>query len=289
MWRRIIPFSILLLISAWLVYGRTHIIAPACRLITLDVGQGDAILIQTSDQQDILIDGGPDNVALEKLNKYLPAGDRDIELMVLTHPHADHVNGLVPITERYQVKRALNTGLTFSQLAYEKWKKLLNDRGVPIELAQAGQRHTIGQAQLEILWPGQDLSKVTYARDNASQGGGVNDASIVIRLSCGGSQAMLMGDAGGEIEERIIASGSPVQADLLKVGHHGSRYSTSVGLVDAVKPKWAVLSVGLGNTFNHPHPTSLLHLAKVGAAIFRTDQLGDVKFITDGNGGWENY
>ena len=98
-----------------------------------------------------------------------------------------------------------------------------------------------------------------------------------------------MGDAGGEIEERIIASGSPVQADLLKVGHHGSRYSTSVGLVNAVKPKWAVLSVGLGNTFNHPHPTSVLHLEKAGVNIFRTDKMGDIKFKTDNNGSWERY
>ncbi len=257
-----------------------------CRLTAFDVGQGDALLIRTSDGQDILIDGGSDDAVVQKLSQALPAVDRDIELLVLTHPHADHVNGLVSATERFVVRRVLLTDVKFRQGAYAAWLQLLDRRRVARSIAVAGQSYTIGQARLDVLWPGRDLSTETITHDNATAGGGVNDSSIVLRLTCNGSRAMLMGDASGDIEERILDSGADVQADLLKIGHHGSRFSSGTRWLAAVRPRWAVISAGRGNHYGHPHPTALLHVKRSGAVILRTDELGDVQLMTDGRGSW---
>lgn len=260
---------------------------PACTFTALDVGQGDAILIQTRDHQDILIDGGPDDSVVDQLSHALPAGDRDIELMVLTHPHADHVNGLVAVTERFAVRHVLDTGVTYHQLAYERWLQLLHDDQVPISTAQAGQQYVVGAATLDVLWPALDLNGRPILNDNAAEGGGVNDTSIVLKLACGGSAAMLMGDASGEIEQRILDAGIDVRSDLLKVGHHGSRFSSSVAFLEAVQPVWAVISVGVGNGYKHPHPTTLLRLQQHVPHILRTDEAGAITLVTDRRGGWK--
>ncbi len=273
-----------LLAVVW-IYPRG--VYQACTFTALDVGQGDAILIQTSDHQDILIDGGPDDTVVDRLSQALPAGDRDIELMVLTHPHADHVNGLVAVAERFTVRRVLATSLPYQQRAYETWHALLGEQHVPVTNALAGQRYVVGAATFDVLWPAQDLTKKNIVGDNAAEGGGVNDASIVLKLSCGGSSAMLMGDASSDIEDRILDGGAEVRADLLKVGHHGSRFSSEVRFLQAVQAQWAVISVGAGNRYYHPHPTALLRLKQAGLTILRTDERGDIRLKTDGQGNWQ--
>lgn len=261
-------------------------VSTACIFTALDIGQGDAILIQTSDQQDILIDGGPDDRVIDRLSQTLPPGNRDIELMVLTHPHADHVNGLIAVTERFTVRHVLETSVPYEQGAYKIWHSLLHDQGVPISIARAGQQYTVGDAQLDVLWPPFDLTQKNIYGDNAAEGGGVNDTSVVLKIHCGGSAAMLMGDASSEIEERIIDGGVDVQAALLKVGHHGSRFSSSPRFLQAVRATWAVISDGTGNSYHHPHPTALLRLEQAHLQILRTDLQGDIKLYTDGYGGW---
>lgn len=261
-------------------------VTTACIFTALDIGQGDAILIQTSDQQDILIDGGPDASVVNRLSQVLPPGNRDIELMVLTHPHADHVNGLVLVTERFTVRHVLETSVPHKLGAYEAWHQLLQDKKIPNSIARAGQSYAVGQATLDVLWPAHDLTKKNIFGDNAAEGGGVNDTSVVLKLNCGGSAAMLMGDASSDIEERIIDDGANVRAGLLKVGHHGSRFSSSVRFLQAVQPTWAVISAGVNNSHHHPHPTVLLRLEQAGLRILRTDVQGDVRLYTDGKGGW---
>lgn len=279
----LLSLALALFIGAWIYSPR---VSPACTFTALDVGQGDAVLIQTRDHQDILIDGGSSDVVVDRLSQALPAGDRDIELMVLTHPHADHVNGLVAVTERFTVRRVLETGLPYNQQAYNIWQSMLRDKHIPIDYARSGQRYTVGAATFNVLWPALDLSKKNIVGDNAAEGGGINDSSIVLKLLCGGSMAMLTGDASSEIEERILDSGADVQAALLKVGHHGSRFSSDVRFLKAVQATWAVISVGVGNSYKHPHPTALLRFEQAGIAILRTDELGDVRLNTDGKGGW---
>lgn len=284
--RKILLLSVVLIIHLGVrIYPRG--VYAACSFTALDVGQGDAILIQTADHQDILIDGGPDDRVVDRLSQALPPGDRDIELMVLTHPHADHVNGLVAVTERFTVHHVLETTVPYEQGAYKLWHELLQQQQVPVSIARAGQSYIVGQATLEVLWPAHDLTKKNIFGDNAAEGGGVNDTSVVLKLGCGGSSAMLMGDASIETEERIIDGGIDVHADLLKVGHHGSRFSSSVRFLQAVQPTWAVISAGVNNGYHHPHPTTLLRLEQANFNILRTDEIGDVKLYTDGQGGWK--
>lgn len=287
MTKKIILLSVagLLLVAAWRWPVATD--HRGCQFTALDVGQGDALYIRSSDGQDILIDGGPDDGVVNDLSRVLPPGDRDLELVVLTHPHADHVNGLVAVSQRFVVRQALLTGVGFRQGAYEAWRQELRGQHTTEHIALAGQRYQVGTAELDVFWPGRDLEHDRIARDNAAAGGGVNDSSIVLELRCDGSRAMLMGDASSDIEERILAGGADLRADLLKVGHHGSRYSSSPAWLAAVRPRWAVISVGQGNRYNHPHPTSLLHLRLCGATIVRTDEAGTITFETDGRGHWE--
>lgn len=259
----------------------------ACEFAALDVGQGDALLVQTPDHQDILIDGGPSANFYQQLGRMLPPGDRDIELMVLTHPHADHVNGLVEVTRRFQVNKVLDTGVQFQQTAYQEWERLIMEKHIPEQRAAAGQRITVGTAAtLDVLWPAAALDPTVIAKDNAGAGGGVNDSSIVIRLTCAGSTALLTGDASSDIEERVMAAGADVQASLLKVGHHGSRFSSGPSFLRAAKPQVAVISVGINNRYRHPHPTTLLHFSTLGIPILRTDLVGTIRLMSDGQGGW---
>lgn len=275
-----------LAVVVWTGSWSVHPARRGCIFTAFDIGQGDSLLIRTSDGQDILIDGGPDDSVVQSLSRALPPGDRDLELVVLTHPHADHVNGLVAVTQRFTVRRALLTEVRFRQGAYLAWLEELQQQRIPEETAIAGQRYLVGAAELDVLWPGRDLSGEAIDHDNAANGGGVNDSSIVLRLTCDGSRAMLMGDASSDIEERILDGGVDVQADLLKVGHHGSRFSSGTRLLAAVRPRWAAILVGRGNHYGHPHPTAMLHLKRSGATILRTDEQGDVRLQTDGRGGW---
>lgn len=283
--RKLILLSVVVVLQL-VVRIYSPVVYPACTFTALDVGQGDAILIQTSDHQDILIDGGPDDSVIDRLSQALPPGDRDIELMVLTHPHADHVNGLVSVVERFTVHHVLETTVPYEQGAYKLWHELLEKKHVPVSIVQAGQSFVVGQARFDVLWPAHDLTKKNIFGDNAAEGGGVNDTSVVLKLRCGGSTAMLTGDASTEIEERIVDGGVDVRADVLKVGHHGSRHSSSAKFLQAVQPTWAVISAGKNNGYHHPHPTALLRLERAQTTILRTDELGDIQLYTNGNGGW---
>lgn len=259
----------------------------ACRLSALDVGQGDALLIRTPDRQDILIDGGPSTNFYQQIGQTLPPGDHDLELIILTHPHADHVNGLVEVLKRFDVHKILDTGVQYQQNAYREFENVVQEKKISESRAAAGQRLTIGTSTtLDVLWPAAALSDEKITKDNASEGGGVNDTSIVMKLTCGGSTAMLTGDAASDIEERLIERGSDVRATLLKVGHHGSRFSTSVDFLQAVRPTWALISVGRNNHYQHPHPSTLARLQKIETEILRTDERGTITMVSDGRGGW---
>ncbi len=280
----LLSLVVVVFLAAWAIPKPRH---QGCAFTALDIGQGDSLLIQTPDHQDILIDGGPSDQVVEKLGKYLPFGDRDLELVVLTHPHADHVNGLVAVTQRFTVRQVILTEVKFQQGAYAAWLDELSQQHIPEHVAVSGQRYVIGAATLDVLWPNRDLSHDSIEKDNAANGGGVNDSSIVLRLTCDRSRAMLMGDASSEIEDRILERGGDVRADLLKVGHHGSRFSSGVKFLASVQPVWAVISDGVNNRYHHPHPTALLRLQQVGAKILRTDLSGDIRLETDGFGHWQ--
>lgn len=251
----------------------------------LDVGQGDSILIKTPQGDDILIDGGPDASVLDRLGRNLPFYDRDIELMILTHPHSDHVAGLVEVLKRYEVKRVLYTGALHTSPDYLEWLKIIKEKNIPMETVKVGNRFQFGtDLYLDILYPFEELTNQKFKE--------LNDSSIVSRLVYGQTSFLLTGDAPQEVEEKLLQSagaGAPVypltllKADVLKVGHHGSRYSSSLEFLEAVKPQYAVIQVGKDNKFGHPHLVILRRLENLGIKIFRTDLDGEIRIKSDGN------
>ncbi|MBU1146685.1 MBL fold metallo-hydrolase, partial [Patescibacteria group bacterium] len=221
------------------------------------------------------IDGGPTNAVVEKLGENMPFYDREIDLMILTHPHADHLVGLIEVLKRYEVKKILTTGAINSTPDYLAWLEEIKNQNIPMEIVSAGQILDFGEnLKMEIFYPVENFV--------GKQPDDLNSTSIVAKLIFGDTSFLFTGDAEEEAEEKMIARGVDLKADVLKVGHHGSRNATSQNFLEKVQPKFAVISVGAKNTFGHPNKTILNRLEKNGVEIFRTDQDGDIRFLSDG-------
>ena len=237
-----------------------------------DVGQGDAILVQCGTKQ-MLVDGGPDATVLSKLGRTLPLFDRHLDVVVLTHPHADHYIGLIPVLERYRVDRLLVAGMDGSAPEYASFLDAATRAGLVPVAVRSGDRITLGSCvAADVLWP-----PVGATTDDP------NDASAVLRLARTDSSSpraamMLMGDATAEAERALLERSPSLAADVLKAGHHGSRFSTSAALIDAVLPKTAVISVGK-NSYGHPSGAALMRLKSRAVRVLRTDEDGDVRIV----------
>ncbi len=244
------------------------------KIIFFDVGQGDAIYIRTPDKKDILIDGGPDNSVVYKLGEYMPLFDRTIEYMILTHPHADHVTGLVQVLRRYTVKNVLFVDTPYDTPDYAAWLSEIKKEGANIVMPSQGEEFRFGDALLKIIYPTEDV--IGKPLEN------VNNASFVTKFSYGDTDVLLEGDAEKEEEAELLRSGMDISAEVLKAGHHGSKTSSTPEFLDAVHPETAVISAGEGNAYGHPHFRTLHELESRGIRIFRTDEDGDVILKSDG-------
>jgi competence protein ComEC len=247
----------------------------------LDVGQGDAILIQRGSQQ-VLIDGGPSPQTLTReLGEHMPFWDRTIELVVLTHPHEDHLSGLVEVMERYRVERVLYTDTEYDSPLYEQWHKLLDDNDIAVTPARAGQEAELGEGiTISVLHPPPTLM--------AGTGADANNNSVVLHLEAGRVSFLLTGDIEQEAEFWLIYNGAELASTVLKVGHSGSHTSTTPEFLEAVGPQVAVISVGKDNSYGHPYGGVVARLeATLGEEnLFRTDEQGTIEFITDGERLW---
>jgi len=242
----------------------------------LDVGQGDAILIKSPFGQNILIDGGPDGSVLEELSDNLPFWDRQIDLMILTHPHDDHVTGLIDVLKRYKVKKILFTGVVHDAPNYLEWLSEVKQKKISLMIIDRPQTIKLGEdCNLEILFPLDSL--VGREVEN------LNNSSIVARLVQSDKKFLFMGDAEVEEENALLASGVELSAQVLKVGHHGSDTSTSEGFLRAVKAERAIIEVGEDNDFGHPNLRILKRLERIGAKTFRTDLEGTIKIREENN------
>lgn len=241
------------------------------RIYFYDVGQGDAIYIRTLAGQDVLIDGGPDATILTKLGQDMPFYDRKIELVILTHPHADHVAGLIDVLKRYKVDQILSTGVEYNTATHGKWKDIVQEKNVPVKTARAGQKIKLGQAGMDILYP---VDRLTGKKI-----GNLNNTSIVSRLVYGKNSALFTGDIEIEAERELLNNQTYLKSDILKVSHHGSKTSTLEPFLEAVDPEYAIISVGK-NRYGHPHKEVLERLKEI--RLFRTDLDGDVECILDG-------
>lgn len=242
-------------------------------LTFLDVGQGEAILIEGPAGHRILVDGGPNGDAITAaLGRRLPFYDRRIDLVVLTHPQADHLGGLPTVLERYDVGSALASPVEADSAAYRAWMDALRAESVPYHEGVAGQTIDLGDgAYLYVLSapPGESDP---------------NEGSIVLKLIMGHASFLLTADIESTREAALVRSGADLRATVYKVPHHGSSTSTSEGFVAAVDPLIDVISVGAENRYGHPSPEVLERLD--GDAVFRTDLHGDVTVSTDGRRLW---
>jgi len=275
----ILGFLVFSNLIAWIIVfdlGKVRFL----EVIFFDVGQGDAIFIETPSYHQILIDGGPDSTILEKLSKEMPFWDRSIDLIILTHPERDHLTGLIEVLEKYKVENILWTGIVRDTAEYKEWKKLIEEEKAEIFIAKAGQKIScltwqIKQCDLEILQPFESLEGKEF-KDS-------NNTSIISKLVFGKNSFLFTGDAYKNVEVELINKEAEIDSDVLKVAHHGSKTSSSEEFLKAVSPEIAVISVGRENKYGHPNEEVLELLEKYGIRVLRTDKDGDIKIISDGN------
>jgi competence protein ComEC len=243
----------------------------------LDIGQGDSIYIKSPTGVEVLIDGGPDSSLLRELPKVMSYGDRTLDAVIATHPDADHIGGLVDLLPRYTVKHFIEPGIQKSTATAAKLQQEVDAVQTVRVQARRGMRLELGGgAWLEILFPDFDVSSLP---DNK-----VNEGCVVARLTYKNSSALFMCDAPFKVEEHLLAefSSTTLQNDLLKIGHHGSKYSSGNAFLAAVGATAAVVSAGESNRYGHPTNEALGRVYAHGAKIYRTDVDGTVIFVSNG-------
>ena len=259
-------FALALILLSVIFYANSKTL----KIIFLDVGQGDAILIEQGSKQ-ILIDGGPSGqVLLDKLGKYVPFWDRNIEMIIATHPDADHITGLADVMQNYKVGAVLETKAQSDSQIFKKLEDLIQGKHIATIEAQRGEKINLDDnASMEILNPGPE-TPISAQDTNAS--------SIVAKLSFGSNSFLFTGDLPSDQEAELIKEKLDLDSNVLKVGHHGSKYSTGEEFLKAVNPQDAVISVGKNNRYGHPAPEILDRLKNYGVKIFRTDEMGDIEY-----------
>jgi competence protein ComEC len=222
-----------------------------------------------------LVDGGPDNSVLQKLGKTMPFYDKDIDLVVMTHSDADHITGLIEVLEKYEVKNIVYSNIVRKSALYDAWRYAVAEEGADIIDPMAGEIVDLGNGvTLTVLHPTESLTGKVLEKTN-------ND-SVVLILKYGETEILLTGDIEAKAERQIILSGVNLDADVLKVAHHGSKTSTIEEFLYEVSPQVAVIQVGAKNRYGHPTQEVLKRLENLGIKLYRTDVDGDIKVISDG-------
>lgn len=276
--------------------GKLHV-------FVLDVGQGDSILIQTPTNERILVDGGPDDAVVQELGKVMPFYEKNIDAVILSHPHLDHVNGLVEVLKRYHVGAVMMTGVKYNFSGYFAFLDQIAAQKIPVVYAGAKVRgslgggshgrtgglanstavgasdvsadYQLGSVTLDMLFPFESEQGRSFENQN--------NGSIVFRLLYGKRSFYFPGDLEKESEEKLAASGLDLRADFLKAPHHGSKTSSTPALLDRIRPLFAAISCGVDNKFKHPFPGTLAHYQERKISTFRTDLDGIIEAVSDGD------
>ena len=239
----------------------------------LDVGQGDAEFIETPDKKQILIDGGPDLSILEKLGKAMPFYDRYIDLVILSHPEADHLNGLIEVLKRYQIGAVITNGVIRETSQYKEFMDTIKAKRIPVYIAKSGGEIDFNEnIKMDILYPFENL-KGKILSDS-------NDSSIVAKLIYNNFETIFTGDIEKSAENKLVESKIDLNSDILKIAHHGSKTSTSEQFLKAVNAFVAIIEVGKDNKYGHPHQEVLERLKNL--QIFQTGKDGDIEILSDG-------
>ena len=241
----------------------------------LDVGQGDAIFVETPDGAQILIDGGPaGSTLLAELGRQMPFWDRTLDLVVLTHPDEDHLTGLIPALERYKVGAVVQWDPSAETDLIDAWGMALDAEGAVLIRGEIGTHMELSDdVTLDILHPGPDTVEAK-----------ANNRSVTMRLTYHDVAFLLPGDIEAVVERKLVRSGTYLRSTVLKVPHHGSKTSSCRDFLQAVDPQVAVISVGQDNDFGHPSDDVLERLE--GALVYRTDENGTVTITSDGHRLW---
>ena len=239
----------------------------------LDVGQGDAIFIESPTGKQILLDGGPDGSVLSRIGALLPFYDRSIDMLIVSNPDKDHFAGFIDVLKNYQVGNIMEPGTIPNTEIYKIFKEFVREEGATSVLARRGMNIDLGGgAYLQILFPDRDVSGLS-----------TNDGSIIAKLVYGGTSFLLPGDTTQNIEKYLIGlDGSNLDVDVLKLAHHGSKTSSSEALLAVTTPDYAIISAGLHNKYGHPHKEVIERLAKYNIPTLGTYEDGTIIFESDG-------
>lgn len=240
----------------------------------LDVGQGDSIFIESPSGVQMLIDGGVNRSVLRALGGQMKWHDKYIDIILATHPDADHIGGLTDVLERYDVGYVYESGVTHHTPEVDSFNRAVKEEGIEKRVAKRGDVIDLGgSAYVEVLFPDRDISGVE-----------TNTGSVILRVVYGDTSFFLSGDSPQTIEEYVVAlDGKSLRSDVLKVGHHGSRTSTAVALLGFVAPEYGVISRGCDNRYRHPHPDVLELLDRFEVEVLDTCEEGTITFISDGS------
>jgi competence protein ComEC len=264
----LITLAILAVIFAYFSY-QIYVEAKPLEVIFLDVGQGDSILVQYGTKQ-ILIDGGPSGkTELAELGKYLPYFDREIEVVIATHPDRDHIGGLVDVAKNFRIGKVFATGAEKDTAVFKEWKDIVEYNRIEMLEAMRGDEMNFGDSKMKIVSPGEAVNAAA---------GDANNKSVVARLDFGDNSFLFTGDIESPAEREILASGENINVDILKIAHHGSKYSSSEEFLDAASPETAIISVSANNSYGHPTEAVLDALKARNINILRTDEVGDIIF-----------
>ena len=239
----------------------------------IDIGQGDAALIEAPDGQFMIIDAGPPEVSDDLIEWLNARGVKKIRYAVFTHPHADHIGGADEVLLNFGVETVIMPETEFDIPSYYRLGRAISLTGCETVFPRSGDSFELGGASFRILAP------------NSASSENLNDMSVVLRLEYKNTSLIFTGDAEEQSENEIleIYGISDLKSDVLKVGHHGSSTSSTVRFLQAVMPEYAVISCGRDNDFGHPHAVTLRKLEDIGAAVLRTDTLGTITFVSDGD------
>lgn len=282
----VLVLLLLTAVAVWLAIAARP--DPRLHIYFCDVGQGDAILIKTPQNRQILVDGGPDDKVLKCLSKALPFYNHSLDLVVLTHPHADHVDGLVEVLRTYQIKKVIFQQLPYESADFREFVDLVRQKNLPTLEVVAGDILALDQqTRVEVYYPlSKEELKVLDASFSPYDSEDVNDSSIVFRLVCGDFETLLMGDAPDSVQKLLLEQGTVQQSDVLKVAHQGAKDGLDKDFLAKVNPKLAIISVGAENRYDHPHQETLEELKNAGAEIKRTDQDGTTEVVSDCKNWW---
>jgi competence protein ComEC len=268
--------AVLGIIIAVALYGRPSANGSGLTVDFLSVGQGDAEYIQLPSGEDILIDGGPDNSVLNELGNVMGFSDHEINLVILSHPHADHITGLVEVLKRYKVDEVWETGIAYPSATYDEFEKEIALKKIPEKFVKKDDVENFGEVKLSVLYPLSSLKNQKI--DN------LNNSSMIVRLDYRNFSVLFPGDAEKDEQEKILSNEKILSVTVLKMPHHGSQNGANEDFLKVVRPALAVIEVGKNNQFGHPHAAALSLLKSLAIKYYRTDQDGRVEISSNGKG-----